>query len=711
MDPAAPMSDFVALRLDHLLAQREFVRRLARSLLRDDSTADDVAQDVMVRALDMRAPARTPRGFLATLTRRQVSNLRRSESRRSEHEARSSPGSAHVATRDDDARRSLETSQLVAAEVLALDEPYRGVILRIYFEGQSAEAIAKLRGVPAATIRTQHRRALEQLRERLDRRHGGRREAWGMGLAGLLARPEPALPAVTLVATVALVLAASGIGWFAWSTRPAREPRAAALEAGLATPRAAMAAAIQLADDSVGLAEPARVAAPHSDERHELVARVIPELLEQAAAAQSVLRERLLSVPAADHARAPALPAGARGGVARILERLVYGSNKTNVLGIRGGGAYFSFTRESHSYDREPQLTLDCGQFYSGFAGADLGVVVDLGPCGPVGLEREPAVLSDEQRAGWELLTRDIAPADVGARARFFDELRARRRMIAPLRKLGHTYLVRSVSDGVYDVLAAFVVIGVDTDAVSIAWRLLREWPVRTSLPADRPEVWAPQPKIVPRAVVSMPTPELIQLVEEVATRVREQLIHVPGTEVATASGEQESGRTRLVRGWTFGWLLSEFNDGSCYSFTTRSHEYGREPDLMLAEDGALDSGFYGGAEGFIADLGRESLDAVRADPALPPPSASPLARRIWAELWSLAPLVPTVAEPRPRALCAEDVERLRNLQADRARAQLGHCYAVRSILPQEHDVLVAFEVTGLDEFGCEIRWKLLKRW
>lgn len=712
MSTPAPMSGPLAVSLDHLLAQREFVHRLARSLLRDDAAADDVAQDVLLRALGERAPVRSLRGFLATLTRRQVANAQRAAIRRAEHESRVSRDALRSPAGEDDARRALETSQVIASEVLALDEPYRGVILRLYFDGLSAESLAQQRAVSAATIRSQHKRALELLRERLDRRHGGRREAWGSGLAGLLARPEPALPAAALVVTAALVLAACGLGWFAWLSRSARLPDAAALDARPVSADAGLVLAPRSAHELANSTETARVAAPAPapDERRELVARELPELLEQAAAAQSVLRERLLSVSAAERAAAPALPAGARGGVARLLERLQYGSAKTNVVGIRGGGAYFSFTRDSHSYDREPQLTLDCGQFYSGFAGSAFGVIVDLGPLAPGDLERGAAALTSAQQSDWELLTRDVAFGDEAARASFLDALRARRRATAPLRQLGHTYLVRSVSDGDYDVLASFVVIAVDPSAVAIAWRLLRERPVATSLRGDRPEVWAPQPRVVPPAVATLETAQLLELVEELAKRVREQLLRVSESTAGTADDARDGGRVRLVRGWTLGWLLPEFHDGSVYSFTTLSHEHGRETDLMLGEQGEFDSGLYGGAEGFIADLGRGTLDALRADPGAVPASASPLARRVWTELWDLRTLVPTVEVPRPRAFSDADVERMRGLDADRARAQVGHCYALRSVLPGEHDVLIAFEVTDLDEYGCELRWKLLRR-
>jgi hypothetical protein len=171
-------------------------------------------------------------------------------------------------------------------------------------------------------------------------------------------------------------------------------------------------------------------------------------------------------------------------------------------------------------------------------------------------------------------------------------------------------------------------------------------------------------------------------------------------------------GQARLLRGWTLGcWLLPAFHDGSNYSFVTQSHDYGREPDISLDAMWTLDSGIYGGSEGFVVDLGPQPLESLALGAGSPPATSSPLARHAWEELWELQALQPTVTDPRPRALLQSERERMLAFQIDRARAVVGHTYLVRSILPQEHDVLVAFEVTAIDEHGCTIRWKLLKRW
>jgi len=62
-------------------------------------------------------------------------------------------------------------------------------------------------------------------------------------------------------------------------------------------------------------------------------------------------------------------------GLARLLPREKYREK----LSVREGGAYFSFTKLSNSYDRDPQLGLEQEQLSTGFAGANFGFLASLG--------------------------------------------------------------------------------------------------------------------------------------------------------------------------------------------------------------------------------------------------------------------------------------------------------------------------------------------
>lgn len=121
-----------------LLAQRGFVRRLASSLVGDDSRADDLAQDVWVRALE--SPPRGTgglRAWLSQVTRRLASNDARGERRRLLHERRaahSEGGGAERGTgRIESAERGYELQRHVVDAVQTLDERYRQPILLRYF--------------------------------------------------------------------------------------------------------------------------------------------------------------------------------------------------------------------------------------------------------------------------------------------------------------------------------------------------------------------------------------------------------------------------------------------------------------------------------------------------------------------------------------------------------------------------------------------------
>lgn len=171
-------------RPEVLLAHREWVERAARALVHGDAEADDLQQEAWLGVLERppaRAPA-SPRGWLGQVLRfTAIDAVRRSEVRRRHERAASRPERvtntpAHLVER-------AETMNLVAATVLALDEPYRTTVLLRYFEGLEARAIAELQGVPVETVRTRLKRGLSRLREALDPGPEGKRRG---GVAALL---------------------------------------------------------------------------------------------------------------------------------------------------------------------------------------------------------------------------------------------------------------------------------------------------------------------------------------------------------------------------------------------------------------------------------------------------------------------------------------------------------------------------------------------
>src|SRR5262245_20131031 len=228
-----------------LLTHGDFVRALARSPL-DEHRAEDVVQQTWGAALERppRAPGRL-RAWLAIVARNFAARAARSEDRRARREEAAArpervPSTAEVFEREAARRRVVEA-------VVALAEPYRASVLLRYFENLPPREIAARLDVLVGTVRTRLKRALAQLRARLDREHGGDGRAWGLALAPLAAPPAipgplgGALTGVlamntgTKVAAVALLLAGSGVFWAATGEAGSR-PGGSAPHRGAAAP-------------------------------------------------------------------------------------------------------------------------------------------------------------------------------------------------------------------------------------------------------------------------------------------------------------------------------------------------------------------------------------------------------------------------------------------------------------------------------------------
>src|SRR5262245_1723659 len=159
-------------------------------------------------------------------------------------------------------------------------------------------------------------------------------------------------------------------------------------------------------------------------------------------------------------------------GLIRILPRERF----DGVLSIRGGGAYYSFVSQEHAYGFGSELSLELENLKVGFAGADFGFLVSLGPT-PVESVRldTPGVAS---------MASFNPPLDeAGAREQYqrasvgFQENGFFYRSRLPV-SIGTTFALRSVSYEDADVLVVFRVIRRDTDgSLIIAWKVLKRYP------------------------------------------------------------------------------------------------------------------------------------------------------------------------------------------------------------------------------------------
>ncbi len=177
-----------------LLEHSAWLRRLALSLVRDSAAADDLVQETWAAAL--RRPPDRERPLRPWL-RRVLENAARFRWRGDRNRAAREERVASVG--DDEATPSAEellarheTQQLLARLVSELEEPFRTTVLLCYGEGLAPSEVARRQGIPAGTVRSRLKTAIDRLRERLDDAHRGDRRAWMLALAPFATAAPPA---------------------------------------------------------------------------------------------------------------------------------------------------------------------------------------------------------------------------------------------------------------------------------------------------------------------------------------------------------------------------------------------------------------------------------------------------------------------------------------------------------------------------------------
>jgi len=166
-------------------------------------------------------------------------------------------------------------------------------------------------------------------------------------------------------------------------------------------------------------------------------------------------------------------------GLARLLPRETYdvdANKKNQALTVRGGGAFYSFTRLTHEYGWGTQIGLEQGHLLTCFAGADYGMLTNLGdvPLEAISIEsNEVKYLASYERANDEPHARAeyqrFGAGDRIGGALFKTRLPA---------TVDNSYLLRGVHYSDSDVLVAFRIVRKDTDgSLIIAWKLLKKYP------------------------------------------------------------------------------------------------------------------------------------------------------------------------------------------------------------------------------------------
>jgi RNA polymerase sigma factor (sigma-70 family) len=212
-----------------LFVHGRWLRRLARDLVGNHADAEDLAQRVWVELAKYKSSVDDLRAFSTTVIRRLAGRHRVEQESRVGHESRvARPESLSESKDADDV---LTSQRLLVRELQELDEFNRTLLVLRYFEDVSSAEIARRRGIPASTVRSQVEHAIDLLRRRLQHRARDPM-AWLAALAPLTALPRTApprwlqgtwaAPAGLLAVTVSVVLLAQLLGQGASRTASAR---------------------------------------------------------------------------------------------------------------------------------------------------------------------------------------------------------------------------------------------------------------------------------------------------------------------------------------------------------------------------------------------------------------------------------------------------------------------------------------------------------
>ena len=206
--------------VDALTIHSDFLRRMARALLRSPDQADDLVQDTFVVAMQKEPKdAETVRPWLLGIMRNQLRNRRRGAKRRHDRHRRGArpealPATAELIEKEDIRRRVVDA-------LMSLDEPLRTTMVLRFYEHLPPRDVALRMECPVETVRTRTRRGLDRMRSTLDDGHDGDRKKWMAALMPWALPPSvatagaAAATSVWFKATAAVVLVGVA-GFFGW---------------------------------------------------------------------------------------------------------------------------------------------------------------------------------------------------------------------------------------------------------------------------------------------------------------------------------------------------------------------------------------------------------------------------------------------------------------------------------------------------------------
>lgn len=220
--------------LEQLVADSNWLRRLAVALVRDEATADDIVQDTYsIAATQAPTDGRPMRPWLARVLSNRARTASRSARRRRGREQAFGELAAAPARPDEIVDR-IELQRTLAGFVLGLAAPQRDVVLLHYFEGLTSKEIGERLGIAPGTVRWRLKSAIDELRERLEERSPNR--AWVPALAAFTRKAPTVrvalLPKLLLAAFVLLAIFGFVLRAQLASTQSEKQARSAAQHHG-----------------------------------------------------------------------------------------------------------------------------------------------------------------------------------------------------------------------------------------------------------------------------------------------------------------------------------------------------------------------------------------------------------------------------------------------------------------------------------------------
>jgi hypothetical protein len=196
-------------------------------------------------------------------------------------------------------------------------------------------------------------------------------------------------------------------------------------------------------------------------------------------------QRQLLEPTAADRAAFASFLRQPNTGLVRLLPREKY--DRTTAMPLRGGGAYYSFTRLSHEAGPWSDLRFQNGELYVGFNDMALGLIAHLGD-----VPLEALTVSHPAVEFLNSMAVPVKYADVGPQADRYAvgfEVGGQLYKSSVMAQLNTTYLLRSTIYNEADVVIALRAVRAEQDgSIILLWKSLSRLKVKKLKDVRKPE-------------------------------------------------------------------------------------------------------------------------------------------------------------------------------------------------------------------------------